>query len=60
LFNVRKIISVEYGISNKCATIKEDYDENGRICKIDICLNEYVWDKATNSNKCYQWRLLDL
>jgi hypothetical protein len=51
---------VESGISNKCATIEVDYDENGGICKVDICLNDYVSDKVKISNKCYQWRLLEL
>jgi hypothetical protein len=60
LFDFGKIISVESGIFNKCATIKVDYDENGGFCKIDICLNDYVSDKVKNSNKCYQWRLLEL
>jgi hypothetical protein len=60
LFDVGKIIPVESGISNKCATIKVDYDENGRICKVDICLNDYVMDKVKISKKCYQWRLLEL
>jgi hypothetical protein len=50
LFDVRKIISVESGTSNKCATIKVDYDENGGICKVDICLNDYVSDKVKISN----------
>ncbi len=31
LFDVGKINSVESGISNKCATIEVDYDENGGI-----------------------------
>jgi hypothetical protein len=60
LFNVGKIISVESGISNKCATIKVDYNENGRICKDNTCMNDYVSDKVKNLNKCYQWRLLEL
>jgi hypothetical protein len=60
LFNVGKIISVESGISNKCATIEVDYNENGGICKVDICLNDYVLDKVKFSKKCYQWRLLEL
>jgi hypothetical protein len=59
LFNVGKIISVESGISNKCATIKVDYDENGGVSKVDICLNDYVLDKGNISNKCYQQRLLE-
>jgi hypothetical protein len=59
LFEVGKIISVESGISNKCATIDVDYDENGGICKVNICLNDYVSDKVKISNKCYQWRLLE-
>ncbi len=33
-FDIEKIISVESGISNKCATIEVDYDENGGICKL--------------------------
>jgi hypothetical protein len=60
LFNVGKIISVESGISNKCATIEVDYNENGGISKVDICLNDYVLDKVKISKKCYQWRLLEL
>ncbi len=60
LFNVRKIISVESGISNKCATIKVDCNENGRICKVDIRLNDYVSDKVKIPKKCHQWRLLEL
>jgi hypothetical protein len=60
LFDVGKIISVESGISKKCATIEVDYDENGGIYKIDICLNDYVLDKVKISKKCYQWRLLEL
>ncbi len=60
LFNIGKIISVESGISNKCATIDVDYNENGGICKVDICLNDYVSDKVKISKKCYQWRLLEL
>ena len=60
LFNVGKIISVESGISNKCATIKVDYNENGRICKDDIHLNDYVSDKVKIPKKCCQWRLLEL
>jgi hypothetical protein len=59
LFNVGKIISVESGKSNKCATIDVDYGENGVICKVDICFNDYVTDKVKTSNKCYQWRLLE-
>jgi hypothetical protein len=60
LFNVGKIISVDSGISNKCATIDVDYDENSGICKVNICLNDYVSDKVKISNKCYQNRLLEL
>ncbi len=60
LFNVGKIISVESGILNKCATIKADYDENGGICKFNIYLNEYVLDKVEISNKCYHWMPLEL
>jgi hypothetical protein len=60
LFDVRKIISVESGISNKCATIEVDYGENGGICKVDICLNDYVSDKVKISKKCSQWKLLEL
>ncbi len=60
LFDVGKIISVESGISNKFATIKVDYDENGGICKVDIRLNDYVLDEVKNPKKCYQWRLLEL
>jgi len=59
-FNIGKIISVESGISNKCATIEVDYDENGEICKVDICLNDYVLDEVKIPKKCYQWRLLEL
>jgi hypothetical protein len=51
---------VESGISNKCATIKVDYNENGGICKVNICLNDFVSDKVNISKKCYQWRLLEL
>ena len=54
LFDVGKIISVESGISNKCATIEVDYNENGGICKVDICLYDYVSDKVKISKKCYQ------
>ena len=60
LFNVGKIISVESGISNKCATIKVDYNENGGICKVDIRLNDYVSDEVKILKKCYQLRLLEL
>jgi hypothetical protein len=49
---------VESGISNKCATIKVDYNENGGICKVYICLNDYVLDEIKIPKKCYQWRLL--
>jgi hypothetical protein len=59
-FNVGKIISVESGISNKCATIKVDYDENGGIYKVYICLNDYVSDEENIPKKCYQWRLLEI
>jgi hypothetical protein len=41
LFDVGKIVSVESGISNKCATIAVDYDENKGICKVHVCLNDY-------------------
>jgi hypothetical protein len=51
---------VESGISNKCATIKVDYDENSGICKVDIRLNDYVLDEVKIPKKCYQWRLLEL
>ncbi len=60
LFDVGKIISVKSGISNKCATIEVDYDENGEICKVDIRLNDYVSDEVKIPKKCYQWRLLEL
>ena len=60
LFDIGKLISVESGISNKCATIKVDYNENGRICRVDIRLNDYVLDEVKNPKKCYQWRLLEL
>jgi hypothetical protein len=59
-FNVGKIISVESSISNKCATIKVVYDENGGICKTCICLNDYVSDEEKNPKTCYQWRLLEI
>jgi hypothetical protein len=51
---------VESDISNKCATIELDYDENGGICKVDIRLNDYVSDEVKIPKKCYQWRLLEL
>jgi hypothetical protein len=54
------ITSVESGISNKCATFEVDYNGNGGICKVEICLNYYVSDKVKISNKCYQWRLIEL
>jgi hypothetical protein len=60
LFDVGKIISVESGISNKCATIKVDYNENDRIFKVYICLNSYVSNKVKIPKKCYQWRLLEI
>ncbi len=60
LFDIGKIISVESGISNKCATIKVDYNENGGIRKVDIRLNDYVSDEVKIQKKCYQWRLLEL
>jgi hypothetical protein len=60
LFDVGKIISMESGISNKSATIELDYDENSGICKVEICLNDYVSDEVKISKKCYQWRLLEL
>jgi hypothetical protein len=60
LFNVGKIISVESGISNKGATIKVDYSEDGGICKVDIRLNDYVLDEVKILKKRYQWRLLEL
>jgi hypothetical protein len=60
LFDVGKIIYVESGISNKCATIEVVYDENSGICKVDKCLNDYVSDKVKFSKKCHQWRLLEL
>jgi hypothetical protein len=60
LFDVGKIISVESGISNKCATIEVDYNENKGIGKVHICLNDYVLDKVKISNKCSQWRFLEL
>jgi hypothetical protein len=60
LFDIGNIISVESGISNKCATIEVDYDENSRICKVDIYLNDYVSDEVKIPKKCYQWRLLEL
>jgi hypothetical protein len=59
LFDAGKIISVESGISNKCATIEVDYNENGGICKVDIHLNDYASDKVKIPKKCYQWRLLE-
>ncbi len=46
LFNVGKIVSVEPGISNKSAIIEVDYGENDGICKVDLCLNDYVTDKV--------------
>jgi hypothetical protein len=51
---------VESGIPNKSATIEVDYDENGRICKTGICLNDYVLDKVKILKKCYKWRLLEI
>ncbi len=60
LFNAVKIISVESGISNKCATIEVDYNENSGICKVDVRLNDYVLDEVKIPKKCYQWKLLEL
>ncbi len=51
---------MESGISNKCATIEVDYNENGRICKVDLRLNDYVSDEVKIPKKCYQWRILEL
>jgi hypothetical protein len=59
LFDVGKIVSVEPGISNKSATIEEDYGENDGKCKVESCLNDYVTDKVKVSNKSSQWRLLE-
>jgi hypothetical protein len=60
LFNIGKIIYVESGIFNKCATIEVDYNENGGICKFCLCLNDYISDKVKIPKKCYQWRLLEI
>ncbi len=60
LFDVGKIISVESGISNKCATIEVDCNKNGGICKVDVRLNDYVSDEVKIPKICYQWRLLEL
>jgi hypothetical protein len=53
LFDIGKIISVESGISNKCAKIEVDYDENGGICNVYVCLNDYVLDEVKIPKKCY-------
>jgi hypothetical protein len=60
LFDIGKNIYVESGISNKCATIEVDYNENGGICKTFLCLNDYVSDEVKIPKKCYQWRLLEI
>ncbi len=59
MYNVGKIVSVEPGISNKCATIEVDYGENDGKYKVELCLNDYVMDKVKVSNKSSQWRLLE-
>jgi hypothetical protein len=51
---------VESGISNKCATIEVDYDENSGICNVYVCLNDYVLDEEKISKKCYQWRVFEI
>ncbi len=46
LFNVGKIFFVEPGISNRSATIEEDYSENDGKCKVKLCFNDYVTNKV--------------
>jgi hypothetical protein len=60
LFDIGKIISVESGISNKCAAIDVDYNENGGICNGYVCLNDYFLDEVKIPKKCYQWRLVEI
>jgi hypothetical protein len=59
LFDIGKIISVESSISDESATIEVDYGENGRICKVNLLISDYVSDTEIISNKSSQWRLLE-
>lgn len=60
LFDVGKVTSIESCISDKCARINVDFKENGGVCTVDICLDNYATDEVKYPTFGSQWRLLEL
>jgi hypothetical protein len=48
-----------FPLADKCARINVDFKENGGVCTVDICLDNYATDEVKYPTFGSQWRLLE-